>query len=69
MPLKKGMDKTIFCSECSKRGLTPKKLGVVEDIERADGQLRLWCKQCKAEIRVTIHDGRIKTEYATPKHD
>ena len=68
MPLKKGMDKTIFCSECTKRGLTPKKLGVVEDVERAGGQLRLWCKQCKKEIRVFIRDGRIvTTDAATDK--
>jgi len=55
------MDRTIYCSECSKRGLPPKKLGVVEDVERAGGKLRLWCKQCKKEIRVVIQDGKIVT--------
>lgn len=58
------MDKTIYCSECKKRGITPKKLGVVENVERSVGRLRLWCKQCRREILVTIHDGEINTEYA-----
>lgn len=48
----------ILCSECRKRGYPPNTLGVVE---KAEGVLRLWCKSCKKEIRVTIHDGRITT--------
>ena len=58
------MDKTIYCSECLRYGNTPKKLGIVEGVEHADSQLRLWCKQCKKEIRVVIRDGKIVTSLA-----
>lgn len=51
----------ILCSECLRNGYPPTFLGVVE---KAEGTLRLWCKRCKAEIRVEIHDGHIKTAYA-----
>lgn len=53
--------KDILCSECSKNGYKPTKLGVAE---QAEGTIRLWCKRCKSEILVTISKDKIITQKA-----
>lgn len=55
-------ERKIFCSECIKHGRKPKLLGITED---AEGTIRLWCKSCGSEIRVTITAANIDTRPAT----
>lgn len=48
----------ILCSECEKRGFPATLLGKTEEME---GKILLWCKNCKAEIEVSVHSGKITT--------
>lgn len=46
----------ILCSECEKRGYPATLLGKTDKME---GTIRLWCRNCKAEIEVTVHNGKV----------
>lgn len=50
----------IRCSECEKRGRAPTLLGKLKR-EDQDGEFLLWCRNCKKEITVVIHNGQVKT--------
>jgi hypothetical protein len=48
----------ILCSECEKRGFPATLLGKTDGME---GKIRLWCKNCRCEIEVTIHNRKVST--------
>lgn len=52
------MGKEILCSECAKHG----KRSLLGKVERAEGVVLLWCRNCRAQIRVTISKDKIMTE-------
>ena len=48
----------LLCSECEKRGYPATLLGKAEQME---GTISLWCTNCRAEIEVTVHSGKVTT--------
>ena len=52
------ISKDILCSECAKHG----KRSLLGKVERAEGVVLLWCKHCRAQVRVTITKDKIITE-------
>lgn len=49
------MKGVIYCPLCAEKGRKPKVLGKYEDI-RGTGDVYLWCKHCRKEIRIRIEN-------------
>jgi transcription elongation factor Elf1 len=49
----------IRCPECGKRGFRPTLLARVQ---KAEGRLLLWCKNCRKEVKVVVHGTNIEFE-------
>lgn len=47
------MKGNIYCPRCAERGRKPKILGKYEEV-RGEGDLYLYCKVCKREIRIKV---------------
>lgn len=47
------MKGSILCPHCAELGRTPKVLGKYEDL-RGAGDVYLWCKRCRREVRIRI---------------
>ncbi len=45
----------IYCPHCKEQGRKPALLGKYEDVA-GRGDVYLWCKKCKKEIRIKIED-------------
>lgn len=45
----------ILCPRCIERGQKPKVLGKYEDLT-GRGNVYLWCKSCRKEIRIDVRD-------------
>lgn len=45
----------ILCPRCTEHGRKPSLLGKYEDVV-GRGDVYLWCKKCKKEIRIRIED-------------
>ncbi len=45
----------IYCPRCREQGRKPKVLGKYEDV-LGKGDVYLYCKVCKKEIRIRIED-------------
>ena len=44
----------ILCPKCREAGRRPKILGKYEDVTGAKGDLYLFCKVCKKEVRIPL---------------
>lgn len=49
------MKGNIYCPRCVEEGRKPKILGKYEDLMGV-GEIYLWCKNCRQEIRISIKD-------------
>lgn len=49
----------VRCPECVSRGFKPTLLARIQGV---DGKLFLWCKNCKKEIKVIVHETKIEFE-------
>lgn len=52
------ISKDILCSECAKQG----KRSLLGKVEQAEGVVSLWCKHCRAQMRITITKDKITME-------
>lgn len=49
------MKSNILCPKCREAGRKPALLGKYEDVV-GRGDVYLWCKKCRKEIRIRIED-------------
>lgn len=49
------MKGVVYCPSCIEKGVKPKVLAKYEDVV-GRGDLYLFCKKCKKEVRVRIDD-------------